>query len=227
MLAIVLLALVAVVIWVVAQRRQRQAGKSTIRCGSGRIVPPPPPEVAPEDVESFDVWGFRDTRFTVNNQGEVTIAGSRYALSGKPLPSLFPWFQKQIDVELDPNDRRESNYGADIPPSRAPQPLLDRLGELLAPERLTVDDEERLRHGHGHTQEEMYAIKFGSFPRIPDIVVWPTEEDEVQALIELASKENLCLIPFGGGTNVTDALRCPADEERVIARAVTAALSAR
>jgi alkyldihydroxyacetonephosphate synthase len=48
-------------------------------------------------------------------------------------------------------------------------------------------------------------------------VVWPASEEQVEVLVRAAQQHGVCLIPYGGGTNVTDALRCPEDEERVIA----------
>jgi alkyldihydroxyacetonephosphate synthase len=75
----------------------------------------------------------------------------------------------------------------------------------------------RLRHGHGHTQEDMWAIKHGALRRVPDLVVWPEDEAEVRAVLELAREHGACLVPYGGGTNVTDALRCPDGERRTIA----------
>ena len=77
--------------------------------------------------------------------------------------------------------------------------------------------ENRLRHGHGHTQEEIYAIKHGQLARIPDLVVYPNGVEQVEALVAAALRHGACLIPYGGGTNVTQALLCPADEERIIA----------
>jgi alkyldihydroxyacetonephosphate synthase len=172
--------------------------------------------VPESDAESFDVWGFNDTKFAVDGAGVVQISGSRYELSGQKLPSLFKWFQGVIGIEIDPSDTRPSEYGGRIVPSRATQSLRDALAEHFADGQVSDDDEQRLRHGHGHTQEEMYAIKFGTIPRIPDLVVWPEDEDQVVALVEIAREMDVCLIPFGGGTNVTDALRCPTDEQRPI-----------
>src|SRR4029079_10217566 len=69
---------------------------------------------------------------------------------------------------------------------------------------------------HGHTQEEMFAIKYGQLGRIPDLVVFPETDQQVASLIEAAKKHIVTLIPEGGGTNVTDALRCHAHEKRTI-----------
>lgn len=40
--------------------------------------------------------------------------------------------------------------------------------------------------------------------------------DEVVQLVELSRQQAAALIPFGGGTSVTGALLCPADEPRTI-----------
>ena len=78
------------------------------------------------------------------------------------------------------------------------------------------DDHSRIRHGHGHTQEEMFAIKYGNIGRVPDIVVFPTSEEQVTSLITAAGNYNV-KHTFGGGTNVTEAVRCSNNADRMIA----------
>jgi alkyldihydroxyacetonephosphate synthase len=62
----------------------------------------------------------------------------------------------------------------------------------------------------------MFAIKYTALGRTPDVVVFPESEQQVTALIEMAKQHNATLIPYGGGTNVTDALRCFPNERRSI-----------
>lgn len=47
-------------------------------------------------------------------------------------------------------------------------------------------------------QEEMYAIKYGSIARVPDLVAFPADDTQVLRLIDAAARFNACLIPFGG-----------------------------
>jgi alkyldihydroxyacetonephosphate synthase len=47
-------------------------------------------------------------------------------------------------------------------------------------------------------------------------VVYPATEEQVTAIVEAAVRHDVCLVPYGGGTNVTDALRCPRQEDRSI-----------
>jgi alkyldihydroxyacetonephosphate synthase len=52
---------------------------------------------------------------------------------------------------------------------------------------------------------------------VPDIVLYPENEEDVIHLVKAAGKHNVSIIPYGGGTNVSEALECPHDELRMIA----------
>ncbi len=180
-----------------------------------RIVPEPP-AARPPGEESLDVWGFADSGFRVNESGQVEFRGARYAISGKRIPSLLPWAETILGLALDPKQRRASGYPTALPERVGNEPLERALASRLPAERLSTDPRARLRHGHGHTQEDMWAVKHGRLARVPDLVVWPLSEEEVRVVLELVREHGACLVPFGGGTNVTDALRCRADEARTI-----------
>jgi alkyldihydroxyacetonephosphate synthase len=181
----------------------------------GRIVPEDRPRPA-GDEESPDVWGFRDSAFTVLPNGSVLLTGSRYPVSGVELPELLPWMRRVLAVDFSSSDTHDSQYPPPLPPARLNPGFLREAGALLGEDAIADDPAIRLRHGHGHTLEEMYLLKYGRAGRVPDLVVYPDTEAQVVALVAAAARHDVCLVPYGGGTNVTDALRCPADEERTI-----------
>ena len=172
---------------------------------------------SPAEEESLDVWGFRDTRFDFSENGHVIIRGSRYELSGKELPRFLPWVREVLECDVNPRNINAPSYPTTIPDSQVSSAVVNDLKQFLRPDQLEKAGEMRLRHGHGHTQEEMYSIKYTRLGRIPDIVVYPESEAEVVNLVEAAKKHGVSLIPYGGGTNVTDALRCDMQEQRTIA----------
>ena len=180
------------------------------------IRPGPPPPVPPRDEESLEVWGFRDTRFFLNERGHVEVSGSRYELSGCELPHLAPWVRDVMGIELSHDDVAPSRYPPELPAARVHDGFLADARAALGEDQVSVEAATRLRHGHGHTQAEMYAIKYGKLPRVPDLVAYPGNETQVVALVNAARRHGVCLIPYGGGTNVSDALRCPEDEARCI-----------
>ena len=52
--------------------------------------------------------------------------------------------------------------------------------------------------------------------RVVDLVVFPKSEQEVYQLIKLAAENDVCVIPFGGGTSVSSALLVPENEQRMV-----------
>ncbi len=181
---------------------------------SARIIPPPPAQ--DDDATSMDVWGFRDTAFAILPNGNVTLTGKRYGLSGLELPDLLPWMRQTLGVDIPVADTHDAAYPPAVPSAVVNEGFVAELKTLLPGDAVTSDPLERLRHGHGHTLEAMYAIKYGCVERVPDVVVQPSTVEEVVALVESALRHDVCLVPYGGGTNVTDALRCPAGEQRMI-----------
>jgi alkyldihydroxyacetonephosphate synthase len=189
---------------------------SPLATPNGSRIYPEPLTPKAEDVESLDVWGFADTRFAVNPNGHAVLLGHRYELSGQELHRLLPWVRDVLGIPLDPRDVHESSYPTSIPPSRENVPFRGEIGQFLSDGQITAEDRARLRHGHGHSLDEMFAIKHEHLERIPDLVVFPESDEQVAQLIAAAKRHNVVLIPFGGGTNVTGALRCEADEGRTI-----------
>ncbi len=182
----------------------------------GRIHPGPPKH-DPRDVISTQSWGFEDTTFAVDSSGAITVTGDRYpGLSGERLPDLLPWFRKVIGIDF-PLEPGEAHF--DLPPVPEPRPATAFLAEIeksLDKNQITTDAAVRLRHGHGHTVSEINAVRTNGFPRVPDYVVFPSDEDEVSAIVRAAVHNGVVLMPYGGGTNVTEALRCLPYEERPI-----------
>jgi len=180
------------------------------------LIYPAPLGRDPKDALSLDVWGFADTRFAVNERGNAVLLGNRYELSGVELPALIPWVRDVLGIAFDPKDADPGHYPSYIAPAVGNPAFEGVIRQFLKPEQITADGKLRLRHGHGQTQDEMFAIKFDRLARIPDLVVFPESDEDVSKLVAAAKQHDVVLIPFGGGTNVTDALRCAENEARMI-----------
>src|SRR5207302_1634768 len=135
----------------------------------------------------------------------------------KELPRFLPWVREVLQCDVNPRNMNAPSYPTTIPDPQVSSAFVNDLKQFLRPDQLDKAGEMRLRHGHGHTQEEMYSIKYTRLGRIPDVVIYPETEAQVMDLVEAAKKYAVSLIPYGGGTNVTDALRCDTHERRTIA----------
>jgi alkyldihydroxyacetonephosphate synthase len=166
---------------------------------------------------STQAWGFKDTTFAVDNSGAITVTGDRYpGLSGEVLPELLPWFRKVVGIDF-PLEPGEASYALPpVPEPRDAAAFFAALGNSFRQSQITTDAATRLRHGHGHTVSEINAVRTNGFPRVPDYVVFPEDESQVSELVRAAAGSGVVLMPYGGGTNVTEALRCLPYEERAI-----------
>jgi alkyldihydroxyacetonephosphate synthase len=170
------------------------------------------------DTEALGAWGYQDSYFVLNVKSDgskyAMMKGARYSISGKPLTGLVNFVEEELDVVIDPNGHTfpACDELRNIPESNLGSEGEAELAALLGDEdsRISVEPVERARHGTGHTQEDMYDLRTGLIRfRLPDAVVWPRDEGEIEALVSLAIHKTWCLIPFGGGTNVTHSTHCP------------------
>jgi len=172
--------------------------------------------------ESFGAWGFKDSGFVVkvesNGTKSVIMKGNRYKISGRLMPKLIPFLENETNVEVDPLIvSLPKRAQVTIPSSDLSDNILQALRNIVSNdlERMSTSDLVRARHGTGHSQEDMYMIRSDTLShiRLPDGVIYPKNENEVKSLVLLAAEKGLCLIPFGGGTNVCHATWCPPKDQ--------------
>lgn len=62
---------------------------------------------------------------------------------------------------------------------------------------------DRAAHSYGKSFRDIWRGLHGQFDNPPDYVAYPKTEGDILDLMELAEKEGLALIPFGGGSSVS------------------------
>ena len=157
-------------------------------------------------------WGYHDTAFDINDKGEAYLKGTRYLFSGKTLPHLRPWMEENAGLDID--NASPAQDDCPVPPPQQNEGFLAEIKDQYA--AISTTDKERLFHAHGHTTQELFKLRWGEFKRVPDVVIWPGSNEHVEAIVKAAVTHNCVIIPYGGGTNVTQALLPPEDEKRFI-----------
>jgi len=162
-------------------------------------------------------WGYRDTRFVVNPDGSVRVTGDRYAVSGYDMPGFIPFLEETLDIKIDLVDVKPERADKPVPSPVVNAAFAAALAAALPADRATDDPRERLLHSHGQTTvDEIYQVLYTHLDRVVDLVVWPETHDEAATLVRLAAEHDVCLVPYGGGTSVSAALKLPRDEKRMI-----------
>jgi alkyldihydroxyacetonephosphate synthase len=163
--------------------------------------------------EALGFWGYYDSLFVIredkNGGPYVRMDGNRYTLQAKKIYGLLSFIEAETKVKIDPLSEAFSEQEASMACTACQ--MTDMSIELLktAVTAVSTSDDDRIRHGTGHSQEDIFHIRSGKVLRVPDIVAWPVSEGEVADVVALAKDNQWCIVPFGGGTNVSHATRCP------------------
>ena len=46
-------------------------------------------------------WGYKDSKFFLNKDGNMEFSGERYRISGSTMPGMKEWMSKTIGISLD------------------------------------------------------------------------------------------------------------------------------
>jgi alkyldihydroxyacetonephosphate synthase len=163
-------------------------------------------------------WGYTDTRFEFDGPRSVRVTGDRYPISGFSMPYLIPFVESVLEVPFTEDHLADEKVDYTLPEPVGNEAFLKAVRESLAEDQVSQEAPARLSHSHGQLSvDEIYRLTTGGkLRRVVDVVVYPNNEKDVRRIVELASASDVCLIPFGGGTNVSGALACPTDEMRMI-----------
>ena len=95
--------------------------------------------------------------------------------------------------------------------------FIEAIESSFEKDKLSIGDDERVLHSHGqNSPDEVFKVLYDKLEKFTDLIIYVETEEDVVLLINLAKKHNVCLVPYGGGTNVTNALQLPKNETRMI-----------
>ncbi|WP_235734347.1 FAD-binding oxidoreductase [Nocardioides alcanivorans] len=94
----------------------------------------------------------------------------------------------------------------ELPGSSLSQEVLAELRALLGDDQVVLDDDSRRLRTRGKSTPDLLRARAGDLTDAPDVVVRPGSHDEVAAVLDLAVRHRIAVVPFGGGTSVTGGL---------------------
>lgn len=93
-----------------------------------------------------------------------------------------------------------------VPAGRLPAAALADLAAVVGPEHVLTDDGSRRSRTRGKSTPDLLRARAGDLSDAPDAVVRPGDHDQVEALLAVAGRHRIAVVPFGGGTSVVGGL---------------------
>jgi alkyldihydroxyacetonephosphate synthase len=134
----------------------------------------------------------------------------------KPGFAPFVKFAVGLDLEIAVPVAEPSFANLNVPASGAGSKFLGVLSAIVGDDDVTTDAMERVVHTYGKSLRDLVRIRGNLIERTPDVVVYPSDEDEVQRIVDAVIEADTVLIPFGGGSNISGSLEPRTDESRVV-----------
>ncbi|MFW6598997.1 FAD-binding oxidoreductase [Propionibacteriaceae bacterium Y2011] len=133
-------------------------------------------------------------------------------------PKLAPFVREAVGLDLDTTSPTPAMDFGDlkVPDSQLTDKLRDELVEAVGETYVLLDDEDRVVHTYGKSLRDLLRIRRNILPRIPDVVVYPADEEQVRKIVDATMAADAVLIPFGGGSNISGSLEPRPDETRQI-----------
>jgi alkyldihydroxyacetonephosphate synthase len=78
----------------------------------------------------------------------------------------------------------------------------ERLSTIAGEDWVRDDRESRVAHAAGKGYPDLIRMRSGAAENAPDAVVYPRDEEQVAAVLAACAKEEVAVVPFGGGTSV-------------------------
>ncbi len=154
------------------------------------------------DVKHMKWWGWG-------------VEGVSFHHENKPAFRPFVINAIDLDVETTPAAPMALDDLA-IPAPLIGDQLLAELADAVGTENAVQDDLDRIVHTYGKSARDLLRIRTGDIPRVPDVVVYPGNEAEVQLIVDHAVAADAVIIPYGGGSNIAGSLHAPEDETRPV-----------
>ena len=118
--------------------------------------------------------------------------------------------------------RLSQRYGVQVDPVRPPraEDLSLRAPRITPPSSLAAicatDDHDRAVHTYGRSFRDRIRAYNLQFPNPPDVIAYPTTEDEVTAVLDWCSSNGYAAIPFGGGSSTVAGFEPPEGYDGIV-----------
>src|SRR5689334_4848100 len=81
------------------------------------------------------------------------------------------------------------------------------IAKVVGDDRVSQRESDRVAYSRDLWPRDVIGVREGVLPPGPELIAWPANVAEVSALLVLAKKRGLTVVPYGGGAGVCGAAR--------------------
>jgi alkyldihydroxyacetonephosphate synthase len=119
-----------------------------------------------------------------------------------PDPDRFWTYVRDRLGQPRPRPRVASLAEVKLRPSRLSEPDIAEVVQISGAGAVSTDSEDRAFFSLGKGYKDLVRMRRGDIANATDAIVRPGDEQQVLAVLRLAARRRLAVIPFGGGTSV-------------------------
>ncbi|HTV60905.1 MAG TPA: FAD-binding oxidoreductase [Verrucomicrobiae bacterium] len=137
-------------------------------------------------------WGWGDAEASFDSKGH---------------PGFWPYAKEQLGIEGDaPAKPPATLEEMQLPEAIVNTRFLSEIKLKLHAGQISDERYERVVHAYGKGFRDLYRLRHGWAEGAPDLVIYPEKEEEVAATLRAAARNDVMVIPFGGGSNISGCL---------------------
>jgi alkyldihydroxyacetonephosphate synthase len=139
------------------------------------------------------------------------------AFTHEDKPELAPFIKAVLGLDVHGvTSRPVAVDDLEVPEPSLPAGLRVALQGAVGAEYVSTDPMDRVVHARGKCLRDLVRHRRGDIGRVPDVVVRPGGEPDIEAIVRAALDSDAVLIPFGGGSNISGSLEAREDEARPV-----------
>ena len=81
--------------------------------------------------------------------------------------------------------------------------VLARLRDIVGNDNVSTDDYDRVSVAYGKTMFDLLRLRQHICDNVPDVVVYPSDNTQIERIVALCAEEKIPLYVYGGGSSVT------------------------
>ena len=127
-------------------------------------------------------------------------ASKSYDLQARP--RFFQFLKEKLEITGEIIQQPISLDSVRLSGTRVEVEFARRLMDIFGEENVRLDDRERLLHSFGKGYLDLIRAWKGVPSSVPDVVVYPSEESQVEKLLAESAQWGFVVVPYGGATSV-------------------------